>query len=125
MKSPEPSKDHAPVPTTALDYLEGWFDGDVERISGALHPALGKRPLRQVDPAPELRTLAKDRVVALTAEGEGKRENPADRRIEVEVVDVHGSIATLLIRSAVYRGYLHLVRTDESSKMVNAPWHFE
>jgi hypothetical protein len=126
VKSPEMRKDDAAVRTTALDYFEGWFDGDAERMDRALHPALAKRSLRQVDPAsPELRTLTKDRMVALTAEGEGKREDPGDRRIEVEVVDVHGNIATVLIQSAVYREYLHLVRTDEGWKIVNALWHFE
>jgi hypothetical protein len=120
------SKDDAAVRTTALDYFEGWFGGDVERMDRALHPALAKRSLRQVDPdSPELRTLTKDRMVALTAEGEGKREDPGDRRIEVEVVDVHGNIATVLIQSAVLREYLHLVRTDEGWKIVNALWHFE
>jgi hypothetical protein len=126
VKSPEIDKDKAAVLTTALDYFEGWFDGDVERMDRALHPALAKRSLRQVDPeSPELRTLGKDRMVALTAEGEGKSEDPgADRRIDVEVVDLHGNIASVVVRSPVYREYLHLVRTEDGWRIVNALWHF-
>jgi Putative lumazine-binding len=126
VKSPKINKDKAAVLSTALDYFEGWFDGDVERMDRALHPALAKRSLRQVDPdSPELRTLGKDRMVALTAEGEGKSEDPGgDRRIDVEVVDLHGNISSVVVRSPVYREYLHLVRTDDGWKIVNALWHF-
>jgi hypothetical protein len=31
------------ITRAALDYFEGWFDGDVERIDRALHPDLVKR----------------------------------------------------------------------------------
>jgi hypothetical protein len=124
--SPTLTKNRADVVATALDYFEGWFDGDVERMDRALHPGLAKRSLSQVDPdSPELRTVTKERMLGLTAEGEGKREDPGDRRIDVRVVDVCGNIATVVIRSAVYREYLHLVRTDDGWKIVNALWHFE
>jgi hypothetical protein len=117
--------DRADVVATALDYFEGWFDGDAERMDRALHPDLAKRSLRQVDPElPELRTLGKERMVALTADGGGRQEDPGDRRIEVEVLDIHGNIATVLIRSAVYREYLHMVRADEGWRIVNALWHY-
>jgi hypothetical protein len=107
------------VVATVLDYFEGWFDGNVERMDRAVHPKLVKR-------SNELRTITdKDRMVDLTAAGEGKSEDPGDRRIEVEVVDIHGTIASAVVRSAVYREYVHLVRTDEGWKIVNALWHFE
>ena len=100
-----------------LDYFEGWFDGDAERMERALHPALAKR-------GPELRTVTKDEMVAWTAEGEGKAEDPGPgRRIDVTVVDVHGNIASAVVDSDVYREYLHLVRTDDGWKIVNALWH--
>jgi hypothetical protein len=116
----------AAVVETALDYFEGWFDGDVGRMDRALHPALAKRSLRQVDPASaELRSVTKEQMVTWTAEGGGRSEDPGrDRTIDVEVVDVHGNIASVVVRSDVYREYLHLVRTDEGWKIVNALWHF-
>ena len=114
------------VTQTALDYFEGWFDGDVERMNRALHPALAKRSLSQVDPdSAELRSVTKEQMVTWTTEGEGRSEDPgADRTIDVEVVDIHGNIASVVLRSDVYREYLHLVRTDEGWKIVNALWHF-
>ena len=117
------SSDEAAVVAAALDYFEGWFEGDAARMDRALHPGLAKRSLGQAEPdSTELRDLTKERMVELTAAGGGKDEDP--RRINVEVVDLYGNIATVVVRSAVYREYLHLVRTDEGWKIVNALWHF-
>jgi Putative lumazine-binding len=119
-------EEHAEVVATALDYFEGWFDGDVERMDRALHPGLAKRSLGQVEPnSPELRSVTKEQMLGWTAKGEGKREDPGDRRIDVQVIDVYGNIASVVIRSAVYREYVHLVSTDDGWKIVNAVWHFE
>ena len=109
--------DEAAVVSTALDYFEGWFDGDVERMEQALHPELAKR-------SGEVRTTTtKERMLELTAAGEGRREDPGgDRDIEVVVVDIHGSIASVVVRSPVYREYLHLVKTDNGWKILNALW---
>jgi hypothetical protein len=117
--------DETAIVATALDYFEGWFDGDAARMDQALHPALAKRSFRQVDPnASEMRTVTKEQMVGWTAAGEGKNEDPGDRQIEVDVVELHGNIATAIVRSAVYREYLHLLRTDDGWKIVNALWHF-
>ena len=113
------------IVATALDYFEGWFDGDAERVERALHPALAKRSLSQVDPdSPELRSVTKEQMVEWTAAGEGKTDDPSGVRIDVEVIDVHGNIAKVVVRSSVYREYLHLVRTGDGWKIVNALWHF-
>jgi CRP-like cAMP-binding protein len=106
------------VVRVALDYFEGWFDGDVERIQRALHAELAKRTLRDES----LRTTSAARMLELTSAGEGPREDPGDRQIEVTVEDVHGAIANVTVRSAVYREYLKLVRTSEGWKIVNALW---
>jgi hypothetical protein len=120
------SSAEAAVVAAALDYFEGWFEGDAARMDRALHRGLAKRSLSQVDPdSTELRSLTKERMVELTAAGGGKDQSPdGGLRIAVEVVDLHGNIASVVVRSAVYREYLHLVRTDEGWTIVNALWHF-
>jgi hypothetical protein len=124
--SPVGSEEASVVVATALDYFEGWFDGDTGRMERALHPELAKRSLRQVDrDSPELRTVTTDQMLAWTAEGEGKSDDPGgDRRIDVEVVDLYGNIASVVVRTPVYREYLHLVRKGEGWKIVNALWHW-
>ena len=124
--SPDIGKEEASVVTTALDYFEGWFDGNTERMQRALHPGLAKRSLGQVDgDSLELRTVTTEQMLAWTADGEGRNDDRGgDRRIDVEVVDLYGNIASVVVRTPVYREYLHLVRTDEGWKIINALWHW-
>lgn len=104
------------ITQAALDYFEGWFDGDVERMNRALHPDLVKRRAGE-----QLGVTTKQRMLELTAAG-GGAEDAADVRIEVEVAEVSGDIASAIVRSAVYHEYLHLVRTSEGWKIANVLW---
>ena len=123
MAAESPADDRAAVVRTALDYFEGWFDGDAARIERALHPELAKRSLGQASSGTErLATLTARQMVEATARGEGKREDPGDRHIEVEVEHLHGTIANATVRSAVYVEYLQLVHSRDRWKIVNALW---
>ena len=103
-----------------LDYFEGWFDGDAARMERALHPKLAKRALmndgRTLDETPA------DWMIDATARGVGRQRDPGDRGIEVQVEDVCGTIANVTVRSAVYREYVQLARTDEGWRIVNTLW---
>ena len=117
-----PNEQVAEITATALDYFEGWFDGDVERMRRALHPGLAKRALKN-----DRWTLDEDSAEEMfdaTARQLGRARDVPDRAIEVDVVDVNGEIATAVVRSAVYHEYLHLVHTGEGWKIVNALWRF-
>jgi hypothetical protein len=110
----------AAIVSAVLDYFEGWFDGDAVRMERALHPDLAKRALEK-----DGRTLDEttaDWMIEATGRGLGRARDPGDRRIEVEVEDVHGTIANATVRSAVYREYVQLVRTPEGWKIVNTLW---
>jgi hypothetical protein len=113
--------DERAIETTVHDYFEGWFDGDAERMERALHPQLAKRALRDghLSESP-----AKDMIEA-TAAGMGKARDPGERRIEIEVVDVQPPIAAAVVRSNVYREYIHLVRTESGWKIANALWEWD
>jgi hypothetical protein len=110
----------AAVAATVRDYFEGWFDADPVRMERALHPALAKRT-QEGDP--DVRTTTRERMVEATAAGEGRLAG-ADRTLEITVVDAYQSIATVVVRSAVYREYLHLVRTGDGWRIVNALWAY-
>jgi putative lumazine-binding protein len=103
-----------------LDYFEGWFEADPERMRRALHPDLAKR-------SPSGEALDQDtaqEMIDATAAGTGRERDPGARRIDVHVVEIHGDIATAVVDSNVYREYLHLVRTKTGWRIVNALWEF-
>ena len=107
---------------TVLDYFEGWFSADTERMGRALHPDLVKR-WPGTDQATSLGITTKERMVELTAAGEG-RADVGDGTIDVTIADVREDIASVIVRGGVYHEYLHLVRTRDGWKIANALWRF-
>jgi hypothetical protein len=108
------------IKQAVLDYFDGWFDGDAERMERALHPGLAKRALK--DDGASLEELTAVWMVEATKRGVGRERDPGDRNIDIVIADIYGQIATVTVRSAVYREYLQLVRTNEGWKIVNALW---
>jgi hypothetical protein len=119
------SGEEAAVARVALDYFEGWFEGDATRVERALHSDLVKRTLETDSAGGEtLDTETAQSLLDATSKGIGRTRGQGDRRIEVEVEDVYGAIANVTVCSTVYREYLHLVRTGEGWKIVSALWQW-
>ena len=111
------STDEELVVQAALDYIEGWFDGDAARMERALHPELAKRSLKEG----RLETIRAREMVEATERGTGKR--PADERaIEITVEHVGEGVANATVLSAPFVDYLQLARTDDGWKIVNVLW---
>jgi hypothetical protein len=110
------SDDAGALVAAALDYFEGWYDGDEARMERALHPNFVKRRAGE-----ELGITTKGHMLELTRRGEG-RKDAADRTLAVEVTGLYGDIASATVRSAVYHEYRHLVRTGDGWKIANALW---
>jgi hypothetical protein len=108
------------IKATVLDYFEGWFDGDPDRMERALHPRLAKRSLREG----RLEEDTATEMIEATAKGIGRSRDSGDREIDMDVVEVYEAIATVVVHSNVYREYLHLTRTGEGWQIVNALWDF-
>ena len=103
----------------ALDYFEGWFEADPERMRARAPSRPGQAVARRRGRS--TRSTAQWMIEATEA-GSGKEREPGARRIDVRVVEVHGDIATAVVDSNVYCEYLHLVRTEAGWKIVNALW---
>lgn len=106
----------------ALDYYEGWFEGDASRMRRALHPELVKRSL--AEEGTSLHTLSAKEMIEATENGIGLTRDPGvdARDIEINVDHVYGGIATASVTSSVYVDYLQLGRTPEGWKIVNVLW---
>lgn len=123
LPSSPPASEVAAIEAVVLDYFEGWFDGDVDRITRAMHPELAKRTLATDATGTELlRSTTAAPMIDATARGVGRTRDLPDRQIRIQVVEVYEPMASVIVRSAVYREYLHLVHTREGWKIVNALW---
>ncbi len=114
--------DAAALKAVALDYLEGWFEGDVARMERALHPELVKRSFDPVPDGGDLVTLTAEQMIRWTSDAVGRTRDVPDRAIRIVFEHVHGDIATLVVEAAVYIEFIHLVRTSVGWKIVNILW---
>ncbi len=113
--------DNEAIVAAVMDYFEGWFDGNPERMERALHPDFNKRHIPVDKTGAQLSNPSTAiQMIGWTRDGEGKAERPEDLAIKVNVDNVYRQIATVTVHSAVYVEYLQLVRTPEGWRIVNA-----
>jgi len=116
--------DSTGIRTAALDYAEGWYTGDGDRMARAVHPELVKRIL-VTDTATGrafVQTLGASALVNGARHGYGK-STPADRQQkDVRILDVFGNAAVAKVVMADWIDYLQLVRADGRWQIVNVLW---
>ncbi|MGH2805672.1 MAG: nuclear transport factor 2 family protein [Actinomycetota bacterium] len=108
------------VQQAAREYFESYFEGDAERMRAVLHPRLVKREF--LDELGDVEDLAQtaDDMVGVAAGGRGRRFTGPERAFDVEVFEIYGDIATAVVRSALYREYLHLACVAGEWRIVSA-----
>ena len=90
-------------------------------MEAALHPTLVKRALRD-DASDVDRTQSAAEMIELTRQGRGTRFTTAERRFEIETLDIYDGIATVAVRCEIYREYLHLGLVAGRWKILHALW---
>ena len=116
--------DSAAIRATALDYVEGWYEGNPERMTRALHPELVKRIV--VSDTTTKRSVLQDMgataLVNGTRHGWGK-ETPKDRQQkDVTILDIFGNAASVKAVMADWIDYLQIAKVDGRWVIVNVLW---
>lgn len=116
--------DTSAITNTALDYLEGWYDGNAKRMERALHPKLAKRLVAE---NPEngqaylVQTSALE-LVQQTRRGGGGNIPEAERRTEVAILDIYGNAASVRVDAGGWVDYMHMGKWNGEWKIVNVFW---
>jgi hypothetical protein len=120
--------DSAAIRATALDYIEGWYEGNGDRMQRALHPELAKRILMQ-PPQPGMRPRLDQQsamtLVNNTRAGGGKRTPPERQQKDVTILDIYENAASAKIVADSWIDYLHLARADGRWQIVNVLWELK
>jgi len=114
--------DEAAIRTTIDDYYLGWYDGDGERMARALHPDLAKRGWFRYPDAPVVDADTFASMVEYATAGRGRRTDAQGRDFDVRIDDVHADVATAVVHAVPFLDYLHLVRTADGWRILNALW---
>lgn len=112
------------IRAAALDYAEGWYSGDADRMARAVHPELVKRIL-VTDTATGrsfVQTMGASALVNGARHGYGK-STPAERQLkDVRILDVFGNAAVAKVVMADWIDYLQLIRSEGRWQIVNVLW---
>ncbi len=120
---PPAEEERRAIEAVVRDYYEGWYDADPARMSNALHQALAKRSFGQGrDHAPELDETTADEMIAATAAGAGRTR--AGDRLDIRIAELGGGIASVNVFADHYVDLLHMIRTPDGWKIVNALWRW-
>lgn len=119
--------DAAAIRQTALDYIEGWYEGNAERMERALHPELAKRIVRT---NPQNKQSRLDQMSAMslvqgTRRGGGSNTPKERQQKDVTILDVYEGAASVKIVASEWIDYLHMGKFNGRWVIVNVLWELK
>ena len=118
-----PDAEKEAIIKTALDYGDGFYSGEAERMERAIHPDLNKI---YVSALPQTGKFAVgystySGLIELTRAKAGLLE-PEKRKIQAAALLLNGDVACAKVASAMFDDFLTLVKIDGRWKIVNVLW---
>ncbi len=121
------AEDREAIIRTSLDYGEGWYEGNAERMDRALHPELAKRMVytdRRTGRS-RLNQQSAMTLVRSTRAGGGKNAQVADRTSTVTILDVFENAAVVKVDGPEWVDYLQLAKWNGRWVIVNVVWELK
>jgi hypothetical protein len=116
----------AAIRQTALDYIEGWYEANPERMERALHPDLAKRIVRTGPQGQNrLDQMSAMSLVQGVRRGGGKMTPKEKQQKDVTVLDVFENAASVKIVAADWIDYLQMAKWGGRWVIVNVLWEMK
>ena len=121
------SDESAAITKTALNYIEGWYEGDAARMESALHPELAKRMI-YTDPKSgrsQFNHMGAMALVQGTRRG-GGTQTPKEKQLkEVTILDRFNNAAVVKIVASDWIDYLQVAKVNGEWKIINVLWELK
>ena len=122
-QAPDTNKEEQAIKQAVLDYIEGWYEANTERMERALHPDLAKRyTIRLPTGRDILQSVTAQAMVEFTRAGGGSKTPKEKQHNEVVIGEIDGNLATAKVTSADFVDYLQLAKFNGQWKIVNVLW---
>lgn len=122
-KTAPAASDAEQIKQTALDYIEGWYEGDAARMERALHPELAKRIVNTDQRGRSVfNHMGAMRLVQLTRVSSGKEIPKEKQQKDVTVLDIFGNAASAKVVAADWIDYMHLAKWNGKWVIINVLW---
>ena len=117
--------DKTAIKQTAMDYIEGWYEGNTERVERALHPELAKRIVRTKDGNSQFEQIGAMTLVDRVRRGGGKQTPKEKQQKDVTILDVFENAASIKIVASDWIDYLHVAKFNGRWVIVNVLWELK
>lgn len=118
--------DREAIKRTALNYAEGWYEGNADKMESALHPDLAKRIARTNDKGQtRLDQMSAMSLVQGTRGGYGKQTPKEEQQKDVAILDVLGGAATVKLEMRDWVDYMHIAKSNGKWVIVNVLWEMK
>jgi hypothetical protein len=118
--------DREGIKQAALNYAEGWYEGNAERMESALSPDLAKRIVRSNDKGQSrIDQMTAMSLVQGTRSGYGKQTPKTEQQKDVTIFDVFGGAATVKLEMRDWIDYLHVGKVNGKWVIVNVLWEMK
>jgi hypothetical protein len=125
-QAPSSDGDKAAITQTALDYIEGWYEGNAERMERALHPELAKRIVRTTQEGhSRLDQMSAMTLVMGVRRGGGKDTPKENQQKDVTILDVFENAASVKVIASDWVDYLHMAKSNGRWMIVNVLWELK
>jgi hypothetical protein len=119
--------DDAAIKATALNYIEGWYEGDAARMESALHPELAKRMI-YTDPKTghsQFNHMGAMQLVQNTRRGGGNKTPKDEQLKEITILDRFNNAAVVKIVASGWIDYLEVAKFNGQWKIINVLWELK
>lgn len=117
--------DSAAIRATALNYVEGWYESNPDRMAKALHPELAKRiVLKDTSGNQWLGSMGATQLIQNTRRG-GKDTPKERQQKDIVILDIYENTASVKAVMSGWIDYLHVARWNGEWKIVNVLWELK
>lgn len=123
------AKDSAAVRAAALDYAEGWYEGNAERMERAVHPKLAKRIIAFNKDITKnenvLNEMNSAQLIDGTRKGFGKDTSPERQIKNITILSMYNNTASVKVEMGAWIDFMHLGRWNGEWKIINVLWEMK
>lgn len=123
------AKDSADIRTAALNYVEGWYEGNADRMGKAIHPQLAKRIVGWKKDYTKnenvLEQMNAEQLLDGTRKGLGKRTEKERQIKNITILSIYNNTATVKAEMADWYDFMHLGRWNGEWKIINVLWEMK
>lgn len=115
--------DRDAIKRAALDYAESYYEGNGEKMEGALSPDLAKR-IANTNPQgrSSLGQMSAMTLVQIIRTGSGKSTPKAEQQKDVTILDMLVNSATVKLEMRDWIDYMHIAKMNGKWVIVNVLW---